>query len=225
MNRKELEKYIKNHPTGTDSLLKQTYSDVKKQLIEQDIIDKQEEKEYQKYKNKQIGYIVGIIFLLCFTFVLFIIPAIILIIDAVLCGKIAKKINVLTQKGVDQKEEWKGLKKYMEDFSMLDKKEVPELVIWEKYLVFATAFGIANKVIKQLKIVYPNFEEITTGMNTYSYMYIMMNTNFSTSFSNAIGTSINSSIASTYSSGSGGGGGFSGGGGFGRRPEVAADGR
>ncbi len=222
---KELEKYIKNHPTGTDSLLKQTYSDVKKQLIEQDIIDKQEEKEYQKYKNKQIGYIVGIIFLLCFTFVLFIIPAIILIIDAVLCGKIAKKINVLTQKGVDQKEEWKGLKKYMEDFSMLDKKEVPELVIWEKYLVFATAFGIANKVIKQLKIVYPNFEEITTGMNTYSYMYIMMNTNFSTSFSNAIGTSINSSIASTYSSGSGGGGGFSGGGGFGRRPEVAADGR
>lgn len=222
---KELEKYIKNHPTGTESLLKLTYSDVKKQLIDQEIIDKQEEKEYQKYKNKQIGYIVGIIFLLCFTFIAFIIPAIILIIDAILCGKIAKKINVLTQKGVDQKEEWKGLKKYMEDFSMLDKREVPELVIWEKYLVFATAFGIADKVIKQLKIVYPNFEEITTGMNTYTYMYIMMNTNFSTSFSSAISTSINSSMASAYSSGSGGGGGFSGGGGFGRRPEVEADGR
>lgn len=222
---KELEKYIKNHPTGTESLLKLTYSDVKKQLIEQKIIDKEEEKEYQKYKNKQVGYIVGIIFLLCFTFIFFIIPAVILIVDAVLCGKIAKKINVLTQKGVDQKEEWKGLKKYMEDFSMLDKREVPELVVWEKYLVFATAFGIANKVIKQLKIVYPNFEEITTGMNTYSYMYIMMNTNFSTSFSNAISTAISSSIASTYSSGSGGGGGFSGGGGFGRRPEVAVDGR
>ena len=222
---KELEKYIKNHPTGTESLLKLTYSDVKKQLIEQKIINKEEEKEYQKYKNKQVGYILGIIFLLCFTFVFFIIPAVILIVDAVLCGKIAKKINVLTEKGVDQKEEWNGLKKYMEDFSMLDKREVPELVIWEKYLVFATAFGIADKVIKQLKIVYPNFEEITTGMNTYSYMYIMMNTNFSTSFSSAISTSINSSIASTYSSGSGGGGGFSGGGGFGRRPEVAVDGR
>ena len=222
---KELEKYIKNHPTGTESLLKLTYSDVKKQLIEQKIINKEEEKEYQKYKNKQVGYILGIIFLLCFTFVFFIILAVILIVDAILCGKIAKKINVLTEKGVDQKEEWNGLKKYMEDFSMLDKREVPELVIWEKYLVFATAFGIADKVIKQLKIVYPNFEEITTGMNTYSYMYIMMNTNFSTSFSSAISTSINSSIASTYSSGSGGGGGFSGGGGFGRRPEVAVDGR
>lgn len=222
---KELEKYIKSHPAGTESLLKLTYNDVKKQLIEQEIIDKQEEKEYKKYKNKQIAYILATIFLLCFTFIAFIIPAIILIIDAVLCGKIAKKINVLTQKGVNHKEEWKGLKKYMEDFSMLDKREIPELIVWEKYLVFATAFGIANKVIKQLKIVYPNFEEITTGMNTYTYMYIMMNTNFGTSFSSAISSSINSSIASTYSSGIGGGGGFSGGGGFGRRPEVAADGR
>ena len=50
---KELEKYIKNHPAGTESLLKLTYNDVKNQLIEQEIIDKQEEKEYKKYKNKQ----------------------------------------------------------------------------------------------------------------------------------------------------------------------------
>lgn len=219
---KELENYIKNHPTATDSLLKTTYGNVKKQLIEQEIINKQEEKEYRKYKDKQTGYILGIIFLLCFTFIAFIIPAIILIIDAVLCGKIAKKINVLTQKGVEQKEEWKGLKKYMEDFSMLDKREVPELVIWEKYLVFATAFGIADKVIKQLKIVYPNFDEImNTNIATYTYINLMMNTNFNSSFSNAITTS----MSSAYSSGTGSGGGFSGGGGFGRWPEVAADGR
>lgn len=219
---KELENYIKNHPTSTDNLLKATYGDVKKQLIEQGIINKQEEKEYRKYKDKQTGYILGIIFLLCFTFIAFIIPAIILIIDAILCGKIAKKINVLTQKGVDQKEEWKSLKKYMEDFSMLDKREVPELVIWEKYLVFATAFGIADKVIKQLKIVYPNFDEImNTNIATYTYINLMMNTNFNSSFSNAITTS----MSSAYSSGTGSGGGFSGGGGFGRWPEVAADGR
>ena len=109
----------------------------------------------------------------------------------------------------------------MEDFSMLDKREVPELVIWEKYLVYATAFGIADKVIKQLKIIYPNFEEITNGINTYTYMSIMMNTNFSSSFSNAISTS----ISSAYSSGSGSGGGFSGGGGGGRRPEAVVAGR
>ena len=220
MTLKKLEKYIRTHTTATESLLKNNYSKTEKQLISEEIIDKQMQKEYNKYRNIQTGYIVSTIFLLCFTFIIFIIPAIFLIINAVLCGKIAKKLNVLTQKGIDLKEKWKGLKKYMEDFSLLDKREVPELAIWEKYLVYATAFGIADKVIKQLKIVYPNFEEITTGIATYSYMGIIMNSNFSSSFSN----SITSSMSSAYSSGYGGGGGFSGGGGFGRRPvAVAAD--
>ena len=222
---KKLEKYIENHPTQTEKLLEETYDAVNDQLIKEQIIDSENQKEYKEYKDKQSSYTVAIIFLLCFTLIAFTIPVIIFIIDAILCGKIAKKLNVLTQKGVDSQEQWNGLKKYMEDFSLLDKREVPELVIWEKYLVYATAFGIADKVIKQLKIVYPNFEEMTNGINTYTYMYMMMNTDFNTNFSNAIKTSISSSISSTYSSGSGGGGGFSGGGGFGRRPEVAEVGR
>ncbi len=214
---KELENYIKNHTTSTDLLLKDTYDRVNKQLIEEKVIDKEIQKEYQKYKTNQTYYVLAIIFLLCFTFIAFIIPIIIFIINAVLCGRIAKNLNVLTQKGVDMQEQWKGLKKYMEDFSMLDRREVPELIIWEKYLVYATVFGIADKVIKQLKIVYPNLDEITTGMNTFTYMNLMMYTDFSSSFTK----SINSSISSAYSSGTGAGGGFSGGGGFGRRPVVA----
>lgn len=218
---KELEKYIKNHPTKIENLLKNTYNNVNKQLIDEEIIDKEEQKEYKKYKNSQIGYIVSIIFLVCFTLIAFIIPIIIFIVNAVLCGKICKKINVLTQKGIDKQEEWKGLKKYMEDFSMLDRREVPELVIWERYLVYATAFGIADKVIKQLKIVYPNLDEMTNGLATFTYMNLMINTDFSSSFTKAI----NTSMASAYSSGSGSGGGFSGGGGFGRWPVVAEAGR
>lgn len=219
---KELEKYIENHASKTESLLKGTYSAVNDQLIKEQIIDSEIQEEYKKYKDIQTSYIVAIIFLFCFTFIAFIVPLIIFAIDAIMCGKIAKKLNVLTQKGVDLQEQWKGLKKYMEDFSMLDKREVPELVIWEKYLVYATAFGIADKVIKQLKIVYPNFDEMmTTNLTTYTYMNLMINTDFSKSFSN----SISSSMSTAYSSGSGSGGGFSGGGGFGRRPEVAAAGR
>lgn len=218
---KELENYIKNHSSETEKLLNDSYNKVNNQLIEENIIDKEIQNEYEKYKGNQIAYIITIILITCFTFIAFFIPLLIFIINAVLCGKIAKKLNVLTQKGIDLKEQWKGLKKYMEDFSMLDIREVPELVIWEKYLVFATAFGIADKVIKQLKIVYPNLDEITTGVNTYIYMNLMLNTNFSSSFSSAI----TSSISSAYSSGSGSGGGFSGGGGFGRWPEVVADGR
>lgn len=206
---KELEKYIEKYPSKTDSLLKDTYKAVNNQLINEQIIDSEIQKEYEKYKNNQIYYILAIIFLLCFAIISFILPVIIFIIDTVICGKITKKLNVLTQKGVDKQEQWKGLKKYMEDFSMLDRREVPELVIWEKYLVFATVFGIADKVIKQLKIVYPNLEEMTNSVNTFTYMNLMTSTNFGTSFSNTI----SSSMSSAYSSGSGGGGGFSGGGG------------
>ena len=98
---------------------------------------------------------------------------------------------------------------------MLDKREIPELALWEEYLVYATAFGIADKVLEQLKIVYPNYNE-QINASTYTSMHLMMNSDFSKSFSH----SISSAMSSTYSSASGGGGGFSGGGG-GRRPEVA----
>ena len=55
-------------------------------------------------------------------------------------------------------------------------------------------------------------------ISTYSYMNLMMHTDFSSNFSSAI----SSSMSSAYSSASGSGGGFSGGGGGGRRPEEVA---
>ena len=67
------------------------------------------------------------------------------------------------------------------------------------------------KILKQLKIMYPNMNE-EWNHNHYGYMYLMMNTDFSSSFSNAI----SSSMSTTYSSATGGGGGFSAGG---RRPD------
>lgn len=218
---KDLQNYIKNHSTSTQLLLSGTYSNIEKQLVKENKIDESAKKEYKKYKNYQTYYTLFVIFVLCFTLFIFAIPIILSIINAIMCYRICNKLNVLTQIGVDEKEEWNGLKKYMEDFSLLNEREVPDLIIWEKYLVYATAFGIADKVIKQLKMVYPNFDELTSGITTYSYMHLMMTTNFASSFSRSMTTS----MSSAYSSGTGGGGGFSGGGGFGRRPEVAADGR
>lgn len=209
---KDLEKYITNHSSTITKLIEKTHKNVKKSMIKNKYFDEKEYKEWTNFQTKAIMYFIGIFF----TFIL--LPlAIVFLINTIYCGKIAKKINVLTQTGLDQKEMWKGLKKYMEDFSLLNEKEVPALVVWEKYLVYATAFGISEKVLKQLKIVYPNIDEMD-GINTSTYMYFMYHSNFNTNFSRAI----NSSIASaTYSSGSGSGGGFSGGGGGRRwRPEA-----
>ena len=227
---KEFEKYIRRSST-TDILALKTYinGQTKKELINQQIYDAEQEKVYKNQSAQTTIYVIIIfiaIFAIAFTTEFLNMFGYVAILGLIVCQVIAiiinsktlNKINVYTQKGIDEKEMWRGLKKYMEDFSMLDKREVPEIAIWEHFLVFATAFGIADKVLKQLKVVYPNIEN-DLNVNTYTYMYLMMNTNFSSSFSNAISTS----MSSAYTSASGRGGGFSGGGGGGRWPEEGEE--
>ena len=105
----------------------------------------------------------------------------------------------------------------MKDFSMLDQREIPELALWEEYLVYATAFGVADEVIKQLKVVYPELNDTQYIANHYAVLNMASNDSFGKSFSSSLASSIGS--VTNMSSGSGGGGGFSsgGGGGGGRR--------
>lgn len=214
---KELEKYIKKSSSKVLKLGVDIDTKTEQNLYQKELASK----EGKKKKTDLVTYIillaVAIPFLICgwvmlsvFNLVAIgILPLIVaVIVQLIVLSILASKTNVLTQKGIDEHAKWKGLKKYMEDFSLLDKREVPEIVIWEKFLVYATVFGIANKVLKQLKMVYPNLEE-QLGTNHYGYMYLMLHTDFSNSFSNAI----TNSMSTAYSSATGGGGGFSGGGG------------
>ncbi len=153
------------------------------------------------------------------------------IISAVLLSKTAKRIPVLTEQGELEKQQWAGLKNYMEDFSLLKDKDIPDLVLWEKYLVYATVFGISDKVVKQLKVVYPQMENLDN--RTYTYLYLMSDTRFANGFIGDLNKSTNSAYSayksaysaahSSSSSGSGSGGGFSSGGGgrWWRRSEWA----
>lgn len=190
---KELQKFIKNHTTDVSRLIDNTAISTENKNKMLDNFDEEKSKEKSKYTGLAILYF----FFAMFCFGIFPI-SILLIVNAILAILINRKISNLTQKGIDEREKWKGLKKYMEDFSLLDEKEIPALEVWEEYLVYATVFGIADKVIKQLKLVYPQIEEMD-NFNTASYVYIMSHTNFNSSFSKAI----NSSISSTMSSGSG----------------------
>ena len=210
---KQLENYISSHGSSIVKLIKRNQENIEKQLEQEGKIDLTQKTEYIDYSGIAGVYYVFAIITLAFAFPL----AIVFLIDGILCSKIKKNCNVLTQKGIDCKEKWKGLKKYMEDFSLLKEKEVPAIEVWEKYLVYATAFGIAEKVLKQLKTVYPNIDELD-AVHTSTYMYFIYHSNFTADFSH----SISSSITSSYSSATGGGGGFSGGGGGGRWPEEVA---
>lgn len=207
---KDITKYLEKHTTAVEKLDKQLERILKHEEQSNGNYNNENEKIYNNYLSISIIYFV---FAVCS--IIFFPLAIILGINAIITGMMAHRINVLTQKGVDEKEKWKAFKKYMQEFSLLKDKEIPALVLWEKYLVFATAFGISEKVLKQLKVVYPEIIDMNSAMYTYSYIHIMNSVNIG----NCINTSVYSAIAS---SGSGAGGGFSGGGGGGRWPAVAA---
>ena len=232
---KELLKYIKKNPTKITKLKEKIDSSTEQILIQNGRIDSEQKKQKENYVLGCVGYVcvifmifISSMFLLLEEYitinslltVIQVLSSIITITAIVFNIKIQCKLNIYTQKGVDEHEQWKGLMKYMKEFSLLKEREVPELVLWEKFLVYATAFGIADKVLKQLKIVYPNIEQMD-NFATFTYMNMMMHTDFNSSIVN----SISSSISSAYSSASGGGGGFSGGGGGGRwtAAEVVVD--
>ena len=117
---------------------------------------------------------------------------------------------------------WQAFKRFLEDFSEMERHEIPSLIIWEHYLVYAVTLGVAKEVIKQLEVVFPNLQDgdyhFGYGWITYGH-YNGMNNLYG--FFDSIGDSIAKAFTtaekavSKSSSGSGGGGGFSGGGGGG----------
>lgn len=112
-----------------------------------------------------------------------------------------------------------GFKKFLMEFGSLNEKQVPEVVLWEEYLIFASILGIADKVEKQIGRLYPEFNE-------YSDIDIFYTTLATRAFvGRGIHSMHNASQAAAarsdggggFSSLSGGGGSFSGGGGGGVR--------
>ena len=231
---KELKKYIQRYQSRVISLKASIDKYIKTELIANKMLDVEGIKKRNKLMLGGCMSVFATFFIFFFVtniniitssldnigipWVVLIAMGILLVVDIVLENKAKKKISVYTQKGIDEQDKWIALKRYMQDFSLLKEKEVPDLVLWEKFLVYATAFGISEKVIKQLKIVYPEYNNL--DYSVYPNMYIFMHMDFNKSFN-----SVSNSMSSTFSSASGGGGGFSGGGGRWRRPVVGGGGR
>lgn len=97
-----------------------------------------------------------------------------------------------------------GLKKFLNEFSNIKDRESIEVNLWEEYLMYAQIFGIAKKVAKEFKKLYP---DVITD-DAYNDV-IFINT---ISYSGVSAASVAKQRAQSYSSG---GGGFSSGGGGG----------
>ena len=80
---------------------------------------------------------------------------------------LSSKYLLLTQFGEDEYVKWKGLYNFLNSETLMNERTVVELPIWEQYLVYATAFGISNKVIRALKIRCPEADSSPVLSNSY----------------------------------------------------------
>ena len=140
-------------------------------------------------------------------------------------GKIRKRIdkkeckskNVMSDEIYEDSIKLYGLKKFLVEFSQINTKETIEVKLWDEYLMFAYLFGIADKVSKQLKNLYPEYmaqqlENNNLDFDTIIFINSISSRSVSAASSARSAAQSYSSGGGGFSSGGGGGGSFGGGG-------------
>ena len=128
-------------------------------------------------------------------------------------------IQKKTKFGREEYEKWSALKRFLQDFGKFDTKDLPDMILWEKFLVYAYVFGCAKELEKTMKIKMNEMGATPVAGYYYDPSFTDM-----LIFSHVVNRTLNSSITSAYnarsaassgnySSGGGFGGGFSAGGG------------
>ncbi len=123
--------------------------------------------------------------------------------------------------GAHEYSKWSAFRSFLKDFSNLKSYAPQSLIIWERYLVYATAFGIAKVVLKALRVAVPHLIDKNKGTFLTSSLFDqdaipnMRDLQNSIRSVSAISSSVHRVAGSSYSSGTGTGGGFSSGGGGG----------
>lgn len=145
-----------------------------------------------------------------------------LIISAIIFIIYIACIKRKSEKGIEHYARWKAFKKFLEDFGTFDTKELPEIILWERYLVYATIFGLADKVEKAMNVKIKELEISDSSYygNTYVYVHDLgissvINNAVNSAYRGAQNTISRESANASGGSFGGHGGGFSSGGGFG----------
>ena len=217
-------KDLKDYASGTKTCSKfiKSYTAWKNSVMEE---GKKEEFFETSNKPKYIGLVVLILGILLCVFVIsngidYVLSYIVIILSIVFffCSiAIYKK----TQKGSEHYARWMAFKNFLDDFGSFELKELPEIILWERYLVYATIFGLADKVEKSMNVYISEMNIDATSDYYPMFFYINLGPTIHSSVNNAINSAYSRQSAnyanshSNYSSGGGFGGGFSSGGGFG----------
>ncbi len=214
----KLKKYAKSTKTYSD--FNNTYTSWKNSVIS-------DGKKLKIFETSIPNKIFNVLFCLLVMFVGVIfstniglsIPYVIATILSIIVVVYSLQVLKRTKYGNEQYLRLKASKKFLSDFGTFDIKELPEITLWERYMVYATLFGIASKVSKSMNVKIQeisDYENIQTFHTNY-YDFQMCNI-INSSISSAVSMASHTAMevaASSMSSSSGSGGGFSSGGGFG----------
>ena len=108
----------------------------------------------------------------------------------------------------------KGLKNFLNDFSNIKDRSAIEVNLWQEYLMYAQMFGIAEKVAKEFKRLYPDVVT-DTSYDTIIFVHTMSYHSYSSANSARSRAQSYSAGGGGFSASGGGGGSFGGGGGGG----------
>lgn len=113
-----------------------------------------------------------------------------------------------------------GLKRYLQEYTLIKEREAIEVHLFEEYLIYAQMMGIAKEVAKEFKELYPELIEQSSYGTYDNIIFIHMCSTHGISQANAAKARAESysSGGGGFSSGGGGGGSFGGGGGRRRIP-------
>lgn len=158
---KQFKKYAEKHSAYVDSGIEGFFTASKREIAE---------RGYYEYRPAYFGALKAVgtllIVLAVFTFMmsssrnsLLVYLPLSMILGGILllaAGSLRMKLSV---KGEYDYGVWHGLEKYMLEFSRMKEYGVPQLELWEEYLVYATMMGISKEVCKQLKLAYPQLND------------------------------------------------------------------
>jgi uncharacterized membrane protein len=126
-----------------------------------------------------------------------------------------RKVRVKrTPEGAMEAARWSAFRRYLRDFSRLEEAPVISLDLWDRYLIYAIAFGVAEEVLEKARLSAPPELEQRSSIywfGTYGYSGGHTENAFA-----GLTSALSGAFSPPSSGSSGGGGGFGGGGGGGR---------
>lgn len=160
-----------------------------------------------------LGMAVGVIFVLIFMFTdfsrgweLLIIGIIVAVFSNFIKNRRDDIFGRWTNEGRVIYLKWVNFKKFLKDNSLINEHPPESIVVWKKYLIYATSLGVAKSVEKAMNLNVPNVRDYDDGVFLYHYYGYNC---FYHSYNSAHST-VSSSDSGSFGSiggGSGGGGG------------------